>query len=852
MQAPTKPNFPVSLRYLRRPLWVLLLNALLVALAATQLNEFRFDASSDTLVVEGDPDLLEYQGVVESFGGEDFIFMTFAPHDGAPLSPEGIATLDTLVEELRAVRGVKQVFSVLDAPLLKSPPVSVTSLLDGFPTLKSPTTDLALAQAELTTSPFFRELLITADGQATAIKIDLLADADLAAAHAAFEAASGAARETAALALRQAKEVNKAERETLVQRLRDVKSRFASQGVLFIGGVPMIAADMVSYVKNDLTTFGGAVLLLMIIALALFFQKVRWVVLPLLTAALTVIYTVGLLGWLGWQATVVSSNFVSLLGITTISLTIHLIVHYRELRLTSDNLTQVELVLETMRAKFAPCFYTALTTIAAFGSLTVSGILPVEFFGWMMCIGILISFFTTYTLFPAGLLLLPKGQAARNLGKTNNVIRGLGELSRWRPGLLVGLCVCIALAAYAGVQRVTLDNRFVEYFDEDTDIFQGMRFIDQNLGGTIPFDVVLSFPPFEPDSGFYDEEDPFAEDPFADDFGADLAEEDPFAEDDLFTDSTDNGAGSRPEHYWYSRQMLDRLAKVHTFVEAQPQVGKVLGLTALEAFAMEFTDGKPLDSIAIVAILAAIPDDLYGQIIAPYANPTTGELRISARIIESGPGFDREQFRQQIIDYAVNEADFTAAQVKVTGMMVLFNGMLSKLLDSQINTLAYILAVVFVMFLVLLRSLHHALLGMIPNTLASATVIGAMGYSGVPLDMMTTTIAAVCIGIGVDDTIHYLHRFREEYAKHGSARIAISFCHESIGRALYYTSFTVVIGFSILGFSNFTPTVMFGLWTAVAMLLALLANLTLLPAMLVLTHPDQDTKPEIRPDVAAD
>lgn len=809
--------------YLRWP-WLTLAGCIaIIALAASQLPEFRFDASSDTLVVEGDPDLAAFRSVNDTFGGEEFLFMTFAPADGDPVSEASVTTLAALVEELRSVPYVVGVFSILDAPLLKSPPVELQSLLAGFPTLQTPTTDRALARDELRNSPFFRELLITSDGSASALKIDIEPSKTLLAARAALNAVraqEGAALEQAERDLRLAKDAEQARRAELISSLRTVRDRYEDQGTLHLGGVPMIAADMISYVQRDLITFGGVVILLVVVALAVFFRRVRWVTLPLLTAAGAVVVTVGLLGALGWQATVISSNFISLLGITTISLTIHLIVHYRELRLTQPDMGAEHLVFATLRAKFMPCFYTAITTIAAFGSLTVSGILPVEDFGWMMCIGILISLIVTFTLFPAVLLLLPKGEAAANLGNSNAFIRWLGTLCRWHPQRIAWMCLALAVAAAIGIAQVSLDNRFAEYFDTDTEIYQGMSYIDRNLGGTIPFDVVLQYPPYEEASD----------------------------EDDFFDDFDDGFEDEYPERYWYTRDILDRLEKVHRYIEQQPFVGKVLSLTALEDFALEFTGGEKLGSLEIVAILGAVPDDLHAQIIAPYADPRSGQLRIVGRVIESGPVFDREAFRSDIRSFAVQEAGFAEEDVVVTGMMILFNGMLTKLLSSQVNTLAYILAVVFVMFLLLLRSWRHAALGMIPNSLASAMVIGAMGFTGVPLDMMTTTIAAICIGIGVDDTIHYLHRFREELARHGDARIAVAFCHESIGRALYYTSFTVVIGFSVLSFSNFVPTVMFGVWTAIAMLLALLANLTLLPALLVLVHGGPAPVPEVRQD----
>jgi len=812
--------------YLRSAWLMIAVTALLLVVSTYYATQFRFDASSENLVVQGDKDLATYEQTARIFGGDDFLFVTFRPDSLQPVSPAALTVLEQLSADLAAVEGVSSVFSILDAPLLKSPPMSLAELADGFRTLRSSDVDLDLAQQELVNSPFFRELLITADGTASAIKVTLAADQVLNAITAERQALRASGQENspewqvANDAYNSARESFLGQREELIATVRQVKEAYADQGTLHLGGVPMIAADMISYVKQDLLVFGGSVIALMALALGIFFRSLRFVVLPILTAAIGVLYTVGFLGFLQWQATVISSNFVALLGITTVSLTIHLIQHYRELQHTQAALEKHDLVMTTMKEKFAPCFFTALTTMAAFGSLTASGILPVEYFGWMMCIGIIIAFVATYTFFPAVLLLLPKDPARKRTGESNTFIRALGELTRWRPGLVVVLAVTVAVFAYFGIRQVSLDNRFAEYFDEDTQIYQGMSYIDQQLGGTIPFDVVLRFPAYEDD--VFDEED---------DFGFSAAEEE------------------YPERYWYTRSMLDRVERMHRFLQSQPQVGKVLSLTALEDFARDFTDGEKLSSLEIAAILGEVPADLHAELIKPYASPRTGQMRLAGRIIESGESFDREIFRQQIEEFAQSELALDADAVTVTGMMILFNSMLNQLLASQVDTLSYVMLAVFIMFLLLLRSIPHALLGMIPNSLAAATVIGSMGFAGIPLDMMTTTIAAICVGIGVDDTIHYLHRFRVEYARWGDARVAVSFSHASIGRALFYTSVTVMMGFSVLYFSNFVPTVMFGIWTAVAMGLALLANLALLPALLVLTHGKKPPDPTIRTDL---
>jgi uncharacterized protein len=807
-------------RALDFPRALLAVLTLVAALAGFYSTQFTFDASSDTLVVQGDPDLATYLRVSEQFGGDEFLLMTFAPRDGDALDPDNLATLADLQKDIESLDGVASVFSILDAPLLQSPPMPVAELADGFRTLRSARADLDLAREELTASPLFRELLITTDGGTTALRIDMDLDVELLAVESerarlrVLERAAAERGEALDPERRERLEVLEAEydrlratyladRELLIAEVRRVRDAYRSLGELHLGGVPMIAADMVEFVKSDLVVFGSTVTGVVMVALFGFFRRVRWVLLPIATSTLTVLFTMGVLGAVEKPATVVSSNFIALLAIITISLTIHLIVRHRELQFVHPGMSSRDLVRETMTSKWAPCLYNSLTTMAAFGSLMASRIVPVEDFGWMMCLGIAIGLATTFTFFPALLLLLPPGAAGVRHNPELSLTRVMGQLARWRyVGVTTTALIC-AVAAVIGVGKVSMDNRFLDYFRADTEIHQGMYFVDRHLGGTIPVDVVLRFDAYEP---YVDEDDDFFD-----------------GEEDAY-----------PERYWFTRDKLDRLLAMHRYLEDRPEVGKVLSVASLDLVARGLNDGEALSGAEIAGVLGALPEELRAELLDPYAQPTSGEFRLNARVVESGPSFDRAALAEQIRRFAVTELGFAPEDVEVTGMMVMFDNMLKQLFESQVDTLAYVLLATFFMFVVLLRSVTYALLGLIPNMLAAAMVIAVMGYAGLPLDMMTITIASICIGIGVDDAIHYLYRFKEERARHGDVRLAVAWSHATIGHAMYFTTVTIMAGFSLLVLSNFVPTIQFGLLTALAMGLALLANLSLLPSLLVL------------------
>ena len=800
---------------LRRPVAIITVVLALCGLAVAYAQRFAFDASTDTLIAEHDPELAYFQRVVATFGESPFLVLTYTPTNGQLLVPRHIERLAALERDLLEVPGVAGVTSILDAPLLRSPPVSLTALGTDYKTLRNASVDLRLAEKELTTSPLFKELLISADGRTTVLRIDLSENTELAQARKRRDALSArldptrtdeAAYARAVERYNRLYETHKSERAAVIRAVRAVREKYTVDTTLFLGGVPMVASDMIDFVKNDITVFGIAVLLLVIVALYTFFRRLRWVLIPLGTTSVTVLLLVGLLGFLEQPVTAISSNFIALLAIITISFTIHLIVRYMELRHAGFSDDHTELVFETMRSKLAPCVYTALTTIVAFASLLTSDIVPVVDFGWIMCVGILISLLVTYSFFASVLVLLPKGRASTQLGKTPKLTTWFARMAIERSNRLLVVALVAALTAAYGVTQVRLDNRFIEYFRSGTEIREGMTFIDHTLGGTIPLDIIIKFPPFEPVAA-----DPDGFDDF-DDFGA---AEDPF-----------------PSRYWFTPQKLNVLERFDKYLEARPEVGKSVSLTNLEQIARDFNDGEPLDHLQLVGVLSVLPPDIRQRLVDPYASPESGELRIATRIHETGPPFSRQALIDDIYRFASEELELGQDAVRVTGVAVLFTNMINQLVESQMSTLVFVIAATFAMFMLLLRSLRLAVIGLIPNVLAAVMILALMGYAGISLDMMTIMITAIVIGIGVDDAIHYLHRFREEVALGHDARTAVLNSHRSIGSALYFTSLTVVVGFSVLSLSNFIPTISFGVLTAMAMLIALLANLTVLPSLL--------------------
>lgn len=861
-----------DLLVLRRPWLSLGLVALVLLLSASQMSKIKLDASADSLMLQGDPSLDLFREVSAEYGAEDFLLLTWQPQ--APLlSDASLQPLRRMADELRSLPRVSSVVTVWDVPLLESPPVSLSDITSGdpLPSLNDEGVDRALALQEFTTSPIYAELLASRAGDLTAVQVNLLRDTryfdllqqrDALRAQAADGALSSADQQTLSeveLAFKAHTAQSLEAQAQLVASVREIADDYRQYADIFVGGVPMITADMVSFVRSDLVLFGTAILGVMLVVLAAIFGRVRWTVIPLVTCMASVTVMLGLLGWLDWRMTVISSNFVAVLLIISLAIAIHLVVRYRELH--AENLYEGlhDRVLQTVALMAVPCVYTGVTTIVAFMSLVVSGIQPVIDFGWMMTVGILVSLLLAFIMVPCLIVVWPKGRPFhyRQEGEPFTLYFARAT-EHFGKTIIVVTLVAVGLTVL-GISRLQVENRFIDYFKETTEIYQGMELLDSRLGGTIPLDIILSGPDATaPLPGLENlqpgQELPAEDDPFLSEGAAEFAAQSDLAADDWSDDFGDgfdsfstSGETFKPS-YWFSLEGMRVLDAAHQHVDRQEETGKVLSLSTTFAVVKDLL-GEDIGSVELALVQKSLPADVAKLMVDPYFSEAKEQARISVRVKETSENLRRNAFLTQLRSDLVETTGLAPERIQFTGMLVLYNNVLQSLFQSQILTLGAVFVAILLMFLLLFRSLSLAFIALAPNVVAAGMVLGVMGLAGIPLDIMTITIAAIVVGIGVDDCIHYVHRFQREFVLDRNYVAAMYRCHRSIGRAMYYTTVTVVIGFLMLTLSNFNPSIYFGLLTVLAMTVAVVGALLLLPKLILLMQP---LGPEAEPAAAAE
>jgi len=836
---------------LNRYLWVIAVFVAIMVSLSPFASNFRLDASSDSLVLENDESLKYFRKVVSKYASADLLVLTYAPKQDL-FSDETLQDISELKAKLAKLEHVDAILSIVDVPLTQSPPLTIGELASSPRDLLDTRTNRELAKKEFTESQLYSDLLVSDDLSTTAIAISLKANEQLSVLldqrnalrekRAEQTLSNEESEQLAQVSLEYQTQLDafQASQASMIEQLREIITEHQQNARLFLGGLPMIVADSVSFINSDVVVFGSAAIVVIILILVIAFRQLSWVVVPLANCASTGFIIVCLLGLLNWPISVVSSNFLSLLLIITLSLNIHLIVRYRELAKQQPAAKQFDLLSETIRSKFIPCLYTALTTMVAFASLLVSGIRPVIDFGWIMCLGILVAFVTTFGLLPALAMLMKPRTVKQNRDAISSWILSLAQ-SLHQRGALVGLAFVLFTAIAAlGLTRLTVENRFIDYFKPETEIYQGMVEIDAKLGGTTPLDIIIDAP-----ESFLTSATTLASDEAAQTVAVASNEASETNADDDFDDGFDDfddfseeeSTGLVDTSYWYNEAGVKRIQAIHTALDDIPATGKVMSLATTMSVFEGLKDIVELDNINLAFIENVLSAELRETLFKPYISADGNQLHFSIRVFETYQGLDRNQLIDDIRTMLISDHDLQAEQVNVSGMLVLYNNMLNSLFSSQILTLGTVFVVIFLMFIVLFRSFSLAMITIVPNVFSALLVLGVMGLFNIPLDLMTITIAAISVGIAVDNSIHFVSRFRDEMRSGSMIAEAINQATRNVGQAMFYTTIVITAGFLIMVFSNFVPTMYFGLLTGLAMVTALIANLLMLPILIAWIKP---------------
>ena len=759
-------------------------------------KDFRLDASSDTLLIEGDPDLEYLKEITQRYGSKEFLVLTYTPNEGM-VTESSINNLLSLKYKIQSLDWVHSVITLLDIPLLNNSEAPLQERLENFKTLKDENVDTERGFKEILNSPVFRNFVISEDGKTSGIIVYIKKEE--------LKDIKNKTEEE----IEFYKETLKKKNHENITQIREVIKSYKNIGRIYLGGIPMIADDMMSFIKSDIIVFGLGVLLFIIATLWFIFRKLIWIIVPISSCFFSVVIMTGLLGLLGWKVTVISSNFIALMLILTMAMNIHMSTRFLQLRSHFPNLDNFKIISMTTTKMFWPIIYTVLTTICAFLSLIFSGIKPIIDFGWMMTLGLITSFVITFSLLPTLLGFMSYKNIEIKEDSDSKITSFLGKVSINNKNSIFIITGLIIILSVIGISRLEVENSFINYFNKNTEIYKGMKLIDENLGGTTPLEVILKFPDkVKIKTG----------------------------EDDEFEDWGDE-ENQDDEKYWFTKDKVNKIQVVHRYLDSLPAVGKVLSFSSIVEVATQLNNNKPLGTLEMGVLYSKIPESIKKDIIDPYISIKDNEARISLRIIDSQDGLRRNDLINKINFDLQNKLKLNKEEFKLAGVLILFNNLLQSLFKSQILTLGLVMIGIFAMFMILFRNIKLSLIGVVPNFIAAFFILGIIGLLEIPLDMMTITIAAITIGIAVDNSIHYIYRFKEEFVKNKDYNKTLKTCHSTVGVAILNTSITIVFGFSILVFSKFIPTIYFGVFTGIAMLLAMISVLTLLPSLILISKP---------------
>lgn len=805
-------------KFLERPKLILITLILIFSFSVYNAKNFQLDASADSLLLENDPDLNYLRSLNERYSSEDFFVITYSPKK--KINEESLKELRKFVNEIDNIKWVSKSISVLNAPLFESSDLPLIEKIKNIQYIVTPGIEINRALNELKNSPVYKKLIINEDATTFGIVVYIKDNKEYLSAlktnkifldkkqNSKLSEKDLKEYESQNKILEKLKKEHNKNLEFYNIEIRSHISKYKNIADINLSGIPMIADDLISFVKKDITVFGSGVFIFIIITLWFIFRDIRWVVFPLLSCFLSIAIMVGMLGYLNWKVTVISSNFISLMLILTMEINIHYVERYKQLQAEFPKKKENYLTYLTTTKIFTPILYAVLTTALAFLSFIFCDIKPVIDFGWMMTLGLFISLFVSMILLPYLIIKFKPKASPIHQSKDSKIAEIFASIAINQRFLVLAFSTIILILSIYGMTRLKVENSFINYFDKKTEIYQGMKLIDEKLGGTTPLEIILKF--------------------------KDIDSKKNKSDDDFFQGSDSN---EYKDSYWFTNFRVNKIVNVHQYLETLPEIGKVLSFYSVLQLGEKINDNKKLGPLEMAILYSKLPDDIKKSIVTPYVSIENNEARISLRIIDSNPNLNRKELLIKIQKDLEEKLNLNKDEFKITGILVIFNNLLQSLFDSQIKTLGITFAGIFILLLILFKSLSWSIVAAIPNFTAALFILGSLGLFNIPLDMMTITIASISVGIAIDNSIHYIYRFREEFKINKNYKKTIEICHKSVGKAIVNASLTIVFGFSILIFSNFIPSIYFGIFTGLAMLTAMTLVLTLMPQLIAIIKP---------------
>ena len=804
-------------KILEQPKLILIFLLILLSLAFYQGKKFQLDASADTLLIENDPDLNYLRSINERYASEDFFVVTYSPKQ--TLNKNNINEFKKFVNVIDNFKWVSKTISVLNSPLFESSDKPLIEKIKDIEYITSKDVDFNKALKELKNSPVYKKLIINEDASVFGIVVYIKDNQEYLSAlklnknfldkkeKNQLTSENKIQFDKHSIYLEKLKKQRNKEYEDYNVEIRSHIANYKTQASINLSGIPMIVDDLINYVKKDIVIFGSGVFIFMLITLWIIFRDIKWVIFPLLSCLISIALMIGTLGYLNWKVTVISSNFISIMLVLTMEINIHYIQRYKQFQNLYPKKTETQLTQLTANGIFQSILYGVFITIIGFLSFIFCDIRPVIDFGYMMSVGLIISMLVTMILLPSLIIQFKPKIVKKDQSKDSKFFKNLAHFAINQKLLIIFSSAGILLASFYGSSKITVENSFINYFNKDTEIYKGMKLIDEKLGGTTPLEIIVKF---KDTSSKKDASDDFFE----------------TSNSDEFKDS-----------YWFTNFRTETIANIHKYLESLPEIGKVLSFYSVIQMGEKINDNKKLGSLEMAILYSKLPDDIKKNIVTPYISIENNEARFSVRVVDSNPNLNRKELLKKMQKHLEENLKLSKDDFKVTGVFVLFNNQLQSLYKSQIQTLSFsYFGILFALF-ILFRSWKLSLIASAPDIVASMLILGSLGFLKIPLDMMTITIATIVMGIGTRAGIYYINRFKTEFAIHKDYKKTIIACHETVGRSIVIAALTIIFGFSILVLSNFNPTINFGILIGIAIFAALILSLTIMPLLLLMTKP---------------